>query len=171
MAYKRVLDAKGSMKYERTEGEGTLADPFVPVTGADFTLAASAARTDTAGTNGTAVTINGKWVFMNILCEFTAKGTDATDTCDVYVDVLIGSTWINAIHFTQALGNGTDAAKEYATLGASSSNTIVTTATADLASGAVRADCFGSQIRARWVIVDTGTDDASFTFSVIGYGI
>lgn len=171
MAYKRILDAKGSMKYERTVGEGTLADPFIPASGYDFTLATSAARTDTAGTNGTAVTLDGRVRDLIIVCAFTAKGTDVGDTCDVYVDVLVGSTWLNAIHFTQALGNGTDSQIEFAKLGASVTGATTVTATADAASAAVRPSMIGSQIRARWVIVDTGADDASFTFSVTGYGI
>ena len=171
MAYKRERDAAGSTKYVATAGEGTATDPFMYTNGAAFTLAASAAREATAGTNGTAVNVDGKWVAMIVLCEFTAKATDATDTCDVYVDVLVNATWINAIHFTQALGNGTDAAKEYAVLCPSGGNTTVTTATADAASGVVRGDAFGSQIRARWVIVNTGTDDESFTFSVTGYAL
>jgi len=136
-----------------------------------FTLAASAAREATAGTNGTAFVLNGERTAIIVLCEFTAKATDVGDTCDVYVDMLVNATWINAVHFTQALGNGTDAAKEYAVLVPSGSNTTVTTATADLASGAVRGDAFGSQIRARWVIVASGTDDESFTFSVTGYAL
>jgi hypothetical protein len=171
MAYKRERDAAGSTKYISTVGEGTSTDPFMYTNGAAFTLAASAARTETAGTNGTAVDVNGKWVAMIVLCEFTAKATDVGDLCDVYVDVLVNATWINAIHFTQALGNGTDAAKEYAVLVPGGSNTTVTTATADLASGAVRGDAFGSQIRARWIIVASGTDDESFTFSVTGYAL
>jgi len=45
-------------------------------------------------------------------------------------------------------------------------------ATSDAASAAVRGDAFGSQIRARWVVVDGGgAGDPSFTFSVIGYAI
>jgi hypothetical protein len=139
--------------------------------GEEFVLAASAARTDTAGTNGTAYVLSGERIACCIVCEFTAKATAAADTCDVYVDVLIGSKWINAIHFTQALGDGTDAATEYAVLCPSGTNTTVTTATADAASGVVRGDVFGSQIRARWVIVDDGADNASFTFSVTGYAV
>ena len=136
------------------------------------TLAASAARGATAGTNGTAVVLSGERVGIMIVCEFTAKAMDVDDTCDVYVDVSHdGTKWINAIHFTQALGNGTDAATEYAVLVPSGANTAPTVATSDCASGAVRGDAFGAQMRARWVIVDPGGGAASFTFSVIGYAI
>jgi hypothetical protein len=134
-------------------------------------LAASAARTDTAGTNGTAYELNGKNVAYIVVCEFTAKATDVGDTCDVYVDVLVGTKWINAIHFTQALGNGTDAATEVAMIAPGGGNTAVTVVTADAASGVVRPNVFGSSIRARWIIVDAGADDASFTFSVTAYAI
>ena len=133
-------------------------------------LAASAARM--ADGTGTEVELNGKHLCYVVLCEFTDKKTDATDKMDVFVDVLVGSTWINAIHFTQALGDGTDAAKEYAILAPNGNNTTVTVATADLASGAVRGDAFGSSMRARWDFTDGGGGGvASFTFSVTAYGI
>jgi len=139
--------------------------------GEDITLAASAARGATAGTNGTAVAIDGSRRRFIVLIEFTAKATDANDTCDVYVDVLIGSTWINAIHFTQALGNGTDAAKEFAILDPANPGTSAINVTSDASSGAVRPAAFGSQMRARWVIVDPTGANASFTFSVIAYAV
>ncbi len=140
--------------------------------GEAFTLAALAAREATAGTNGTAYVLQGERVAIGLLCKFTAKATDASDTCDVYVDVLVdGTNWVNAVHFTQALGNGTDAASEYALLlpSANTAPLVITTVTADAASGVVRPDIIGSQIRARWVIVNSSTDDESFTFSVTGY--
>jgi hypothetical protein len=171
MGNKRIRDAAGSTKYIQAVGAGTDADPFVDATGYDFTLATSAARTPTAGTNGTAVELNGRVKDLIIVCEFTVKATDVGDTCDVYVDCLIGSTWLNAIHFTQALGNGTDSQIEFAKLGSAVTGAATVTATADATSGAVRPSMIGSQIRARWVIVNSGTADASFTFSVTGYGV
>ena len=115
--------------------------------------------------------IAGERVALIFVCEFTAKATDVGDTCDVYVDVSIdGTKWINAIHFTQALGNGTDAATEYAVLIPSGTNTAPTVATADCASGAVRGDLFGAQYRARWVIVDADAN-GTFTFSVTGWAL
>ena len=139
--------------------------------GQELTLASSAARTATAGTNGTAFPLAGIFSRVAVVCTFTAKATEVDDTCDVYVDVLIGSTWINAIHFTRALGNGTDAATEYAILDPTNPGTDIVVATADAASAKVRPSLFGSQIRARWVIVDAGGTAASFTFSVTGYAI
>jgi hypothetical protein len=110
----------------------------------------------------------GQWTRALLYCAFTAKATDTGDTCNVYVDVSPdgGTTWINAVHFTEALGDGTDAASEYAILDATTPGTSIIVATADAASTAVRPTVFGNAIRARWVIVNTGTADASFTFSV-----
>ncbi|MDO8751140.1 MAG: hypothetical protein Q7K03_08360 [Dehalococcoidia bacterium] len=134
-----------------------------------ITLAASAARTATA--NGTPVTGLGWRSRYIILFDLTVADTDAGDTLDVYVDVsLDGSTWLNAVHFTQIIG--TDAAsKRYAVLDPSAPGTAEILVTADAAAGVVRPSLFGPQMRARWAIVDAGTDDASFTFSVVTYAI
>lgn len=133
----------------------------------EITLAASTARTDTAGTNGATIKVD-PWERALLLCAFTAKATDVADTCDVYVDVSPdgGTTWLNAVHFTQALGNGTDAASEYAVLYANTPGVDVVVATADADAAKVRPTLFGNALRARWIIVDSGTDNASFTFSV-----
>lgn len=132
-----------------------------------ITLLASAARTDTAGTNGDTVAVDA-WEKALIVCTFTNKATDVGDTCDVYVDVSPdgGTTWLNAVHFTQALGNGTDAASEYAVLYANTPGVDIVAVTADAASAKVRPTLFGNALRARYAIVDSGTDNASFTFSV-----
>jgi len=168
MANKRVRDAAGSVKYVKTTGDGTDADPFMYTNGGAFVLTASSAKT--VDGIGDAVDILGKWDALMVLCEFTLKATEVGDTCDVYVDFLVDASWINAIHFTQALGNGTDAQKEYAVIVPRGTNTAVTEATANLASAAVRGDVFGSKIRARWVIVDVATlGNQSFSFSVTGY--
>jgi hypothetical protein len=133
----------------------------------ELTLAASTARTPTAGTNGTSYPCEG-WQRAICTVIFTAKATDSGDLCDVYVDISpdSGTTWINAIHFTQALGNGTDAATEFGVLFANTPGTATIAATADATSGVVRPTVFGNLIRARWIIVNSGTADASFTFAV-----
>lgn len=138
--------------------------------GETLTLAASAARAVADSGSGTAYPIPSRGV-LAILLEFTDKQTDGTDTCDVYIDMLIGSTWVNAVHFTQALGNGTDAAKEYALIMPTSGLTTPTTITSDAASGVVRPEVIGSQIRARWAIVDGGGSAASFTFAVTAWAL
>jgi GrpB-like predicted nucleotidyltransferase (UPF0157 family) len=133
----------------------------------EITLAAAAARVAGAPTTGDTIAVD-HWDKALFLCVFTDKKTDSGDTCDVYVDVSPdgGTTWLNAVHFTQALGNGTDAASEYAVLYANTPGTSIVVATADAASTAVRPTLFGNALRARWAIVNSGTDDESFTFSV-----
>jgi len=128
-------------------------------------LAASAARAVTAGTNMTAVTIPPSASKAVILLDITASATDAGDTLDVYIDVSPdhGTTYINAVHFTQQAGNGS-AAKEYAVLEATNPGTSVVTATSDAASGAVRPGMWGTHMRLRYVIADANAD-ASHTFS------
>lgn len=129
------------------------------------TLAASAART--AGANGTPVTGLG-WVRrLIVVLDITASATDAGDTLDVFVDVSPdgGTTWLNAVHFTQQAGNGS-ARAEFAVLDPSNPGTSVVNVTADAAAGAVRPALFGDAIRARWEIVDSGDADQSHTFSV-----
>ena len=133
-------------------------------TGEAIVLLASAVRGATAGTNGTPVDIPTRLAF-GILLTFTNKATDVTDTCDVYVDMLIGSTWVNAIHFTQALGNAADASAQYALL-LPSEDFVTLDVSTNAASGVVRPNVIGSQMRARWVIVDPGAGVASFTFGI-----
>ncbi len=134
-----------------------------------LTLAALAART--AGANGSGVPTKGHGRFL-LLCNITASLTDAGDTLNVYVDVLgpDGSTWLNAVHFTEQAGNGA-ARKEFAVLDPANPGTAVINVTADAAAAAVRPALFGSQMRARWAIVDSGNADQSHTFSVLAYAL
>ena len=135
--------------------------------GETITLAASAART--AGASGTGVYIGGERRRFVIVNAITASATDAADTLDVYVDFsLDGTTWYNAVHFTQQAGNGA-ARTEYAVLDPSNPGTSVIDVTADAAAAAVRPALFGPYMRARWAIVDSGDANQSHTFSVIVY--
>ncbi len=137
-------------------------------TGKAVTLAASAART--AGANGTAVGGLGAYRRWIIVCAITASAADAADTLNVYVDVsLDGTTWYNAVHFTQQAGDGA-AVTLVAVLDPANPGTAVVDITADAASGAVRPAMWGMQMRARWAIVDSGDHDQSHTFSVVAYG-
>lgn len=138
--------------------------------GEGVTLLSSAARGATAGTNGTAVALQGERRRFVFLLDVTAAATDVTDTLDVYIDAQVGSTFVNAIHFTQCTGTG-GAKKYFAVLDASNPGTSVIDVTSDAAAGAVRPALFGDQFRARWVIVDPGAGAASFTFSVTGYAL
>ena len=140
------------------------------IQGETLTLAASAART--ASANGTAVQINGERRRFVIVNRITASATAAGDTLDVYVDFsLDGTTWYNAVHFTQQAGNGA-ARTEYAVLDPSNPGTSVINVTADAAAAAVRPALFGPYMRARWAMVDAGGDaNTSHTFSVLVYAV
>lgn len=110
------------------------------------------------------------FIEAEFMLDVTAAATDVGDTLDVYIDFSPddGATWVNAIHFTQVLGNG-GAKRELAKINA---NTGLATATAplniaaDAASGAVRNISLFETVRYRAVIADAGTDNASFTYSV-----
>jgi hypothetical protein len=133
-----------------------------------YTLAASAART--ASATGDGVDIKGYWNKALLYFDVTDQATEVGDTLDVYVDVSPdgGTTWINAAHFTQVVGNGS-ASSEIAVLNAATPGTSTVVVTASAAAAAVRPMVFGNQMRARWAITDTGTDNASFTFSVTAF--
>lgn len=135
----------------------------------ELTLLASAARTPTAGANGTAASIAG-FSRLCLLLTVSNADTDAGDTLDVYVDVSPdgGTTYLNAVHFTQVIGTAV-ASKEFAVLDATTPGTSVIAVTADCAAAAVRPTLFGSLIRVRYVIVNSGTADATFTFGVKAY--
>lgn len=144
-----------------------MSDSFAEST---ITLAASAVRV--ADGNGTAYETNGKRIAYDVVCSFTNKATDSTDKMDVFVDVLIDTLWVNVIHFTQALGDGTDSQVEHACITPANQNTTVTAVTSDCASGVCRPGITGSQIRARWDFTDGGGGGAAtFTFSVVAYAL
>lgn len=148
--------AQGLRGHELSQGEA-------------FTLLEVTAAGVTTGTNGTQVGFEGEHRRFIFLLEFTAKATESNDTCDVYVDALVDDTWINCVHFTQALGNGTDAVKEYAVLDSTSPGTSIVVATSDAASAVVRPAVFGSAYRGRYVIVDPTGANAAFSFTVTGW--
>jgi hypothetical protein len=137
-----------------------------------ITLLASAARTVTAGANGTAKFVGGERKRFIVLCDITASATEAGDTLDVYVDVSLDDvTYFNAIHFTQQAGNGA-ARKEIAILDPANPGTAVINVTSDAAAAAVRPAAFGAYMRVRWVVVEANANaNSSHTFSVTAYGI
>ena len=138
--------------------------------GEQITLKAAGAVT--ASANGTAVVVSGERVSYEFMLKITASATDAGDTLDVFIDVLgpDGATWINAVHFAQQAGNGS-AVTYIAMLTASSTETAPVNVTSDAAAGATRPYVFGSQIRGRWAVVDSGDGNTSHTFSLIGYAV
>lgn len=136
---------------------------------------ASGAVTAPSTTTGPAIKIDpdtSPFTEAEFILDVTAAATDATDTLDVYIDFSPdgGLSWVNAIHFTQVLGNG-GAKKELAKITA---NTGLATPTAplniasDAASGAVRNISLFECVRYRAVSVDASTDNGSFTYSLKG---
>lgn len=135
-----------------------------------FTLLASDARTPVVGAVSDAVNVS-RLRRLLLLLTVTNADTDAGDTLDVYVDISPdgGTTWLNAVHFTQIIGTAA-ASKEFAVLDASAPGASVIAATADAAAAVVRPSLVGTHIRARYTIVNAGAADATFTFKVEGFG-
>ena len=108
-----------------------------------------------------------------ILFELTNAATDVGDLLDVYIDVSpdSGVTWINAVHFTQILGNGADAFKEWAFLNPTHTGTATINVTTDAAAAVVRQIGFTDRIRVRADVTADGdvTPDQTFTLSVKGF--
>lgn len=127
-------------------------------------LAAAAARTASADGQSHFVPPSTKRITIEL--DVTDAATEVGDLLDVYVDLsLDGESWSNAVHFPQVLGNGGDK-RYYAVLDATTPGTSTVDATSNAAAGAVRPALTGRFIRARHTVVDAGTDNASFTFSV-----
>lgn len=133
------------------------------------TLLASAARTtsDVSVVNealSKALADSSRALFM---LEVTAAATAVGDTLDVYIQSSIdGTVWDDFVHFTQVLGDG--GAKKYTASwngGITPTTAMGAPADAALAAG-VKQGSVGTQFRVKWVIVDDGADNASFTFSI-----
>lgn len=135
------------------------------------TLVASAART-ADGTSGSLTPFGNKVGKLRAAVYFlnvSAAATDAGDTLDVYVQHTPddGTTWDDFIHFTQVLGNG--GAKKFIATWVrdyTPESEIKAPADAALAAGILQGPT-APLIRVKWVIVDAGTDNASFTFSLV----
>jgi len=139
-----------------------------------LTLFASALRTAAvANSAGTAATpISTPWRKLIVLLDVTATAGVAGDTLDVYVDVLgpDGSTWLNAVHFTQVAGDSA-AIQHYAVLDASSPAATSFDVTADCAGGVTKPYLWGPQVRGRYTLVDAGAHGQSVTFSLTAIAI
>lgn len=124
-----------------------------------------AATTTVAGAlnvNSDAVRLPGMVNAIAFTLDVSAAATDAEDTLDVKVQTKIdGTNWVDAIHFTQAVGSGS-AAKFVAKLLANTAESIFTDAA--IAAGTVR-HLLGDEWRVNYVQVDADSD-ASFTFKV-----
>lgn len=98
----------------------------------------------------------------------TAAATDAGDTLDVYIQSSSdgGTNFDDFIHFTQVLGNG--GAKKFAAQWSgiiSPTSALHVHQDAALSAG-VNQGPVGDIWRVKWVIVDAGSVNVSFTFSV-----
>lgn len=102
--------------------------------------------------------------------DVTALATETGDKLDVYIDVSPdGSTWFNAVHFTQLDGDGS-ATTEHAlvTLGTQASAPV--NVTSDAAEATVRNLGFYPYIRYRGAITQATTNgNEAFTYSVMAY--
>jgi len=135
---------------------------FEPVT-----ITASAARTATG--NGSAVALLEGFKECNgviFVLDLTNAATDAGDTLDVFVQARLDNTpnWVDVVHFTQILGNGSDNLTYVAKVLTSGANTEFEIGSA-LGAASVR-NLMAYDIRARWAIVDSGDADQTFTFSI-----
>lgn len=130
------------------------------------TLFASATRA-TAIANSAGTAAASPWKKLVALLNVTATAGAAGDVLDVYVDVLgpDGSTWLNAIHFTQVAGNSA-AIKHYAVLDSAAPAATSFDVTSDCASGVTKPYLWGPQIRGRYTLVDAGAHGQSVTFSL-----
>ncbi len=100
---------------------------------------------------------------------FTLQTTDLAsavdDTLDVFVQTkLDGTNWTDVVHFTQKVGNGTDASRHVAKITPAALAEAMFEVGSALAAGAVR-NLAGDEWRVRWDIV-AGAGTHAFTFSV-----
>lgn len=127
------------------------------------TLAASAARTADGNTQATPVRLPPAAAYV-FTFDQTDAGSAVDDTCDVFVQTkLDGTNWTDVVHFTQRLGNGTDAQRGIAKITRAATCAEFEVGTS-LGAAAVR-NLFGDEWAVRWAIV-TGAGTHTFTFSV-----
>lgn len=136
-----------------------------------LTLVSSAAR-NASGNSGALTPFGskvGKLKAAVFLLTVSAAATESGDTLDLYVQHSPddGTTWDDFIHFTQVLGNG--GAKKYIATwlrDAPPESEIKAPADGALAAGVLQGPVTPLW-RAKWVVVDSGTANASFTFSLV----
>ena len=132
------------------------------------TIALRASAAQLVGTEtGAGVGYSRPWREASVVLDVTAAATDVGDTLDVYVDVSFdaGTSWVNAIHFAQVLGNG-GAKKFVAPLSLNPAATAPVDVSADASVGVVRQIGVGTKMRVRGVVVDADAD-GSFTWSCV----
>lgn len=132
-----------------------------------YTLAALTARTTSSTSSSVVLPKNLKaLVFM---LNTTVADTDAGDTLNVYIQESFdeGTTWHDRVSFTQKIGTDA-AAKEYAVINCEVAPETERGAPTDatLAAASVLQGPVCPYIRAKWVIVNAGGVDQSFTFAI-----
>jgi len=131
------------------------------------TLLASAARTE-SGVSVMPTAVPAGIVAGVFQLNVTAAATAVADTLDVYIQhSLDGTNFDDFVRFTQVLGNG--GAKVFLArwnaIGAAPEAEQGAPQDAAMSAGVLQQPV-GNILRVKWVIVDDGTDDASFTFGV-----
>ena len=136
-------------------------------------LLASAARTSSGNSGVLAQTNFSSVRAATFWLELTNAATDAGDSLDVYLQHSYdgGTSWSDFVAFTQILGNGADTlnfeaqwSEDPSALTALVSEHAVTDAT--LSAGSVLHGPTGPDWRIKWVVVDGGAANATFTFGV-----
>lgn len=100
--------------------------------------------------------------------DVTAAATDVGDTLDVYIQQSPdnGTNWDDFVHFTQVLGNG--GVKQFIAEWSafpSAESELHAKADGSLAAGVLQGPV-SETWRVKWVVVDAGTVNVSFTFAV-----
>jgi len=133
------------------------------------TLFASAVRaTAVADSSSTAVANIGAAKRAIILLDVTASAGAGADTLSVYIDMLgpDGATWINAGRFTTIVGSSA-AIKHWMALSEAAAPAATTfDVTANCNAGVTKPYVWGTQMRARYTLLDGGDGLQSMTFSV-----
>jgi hypothetical protein len=113
--------------------------------------------------NTDSVTLPSSMAAVSFVLDVSAAATDAGDLLDVKVQTMIdGTNWVDVIHFTQVLGNGSTK-RFIAKITAETAETLF--ADAVLAAGTTVRHLLGDEWRINYVQVD-GDADATFTFTV-----
>lgn len=100
------------------------------------------------------------------LLSVSGTATEAGDTLDVFVQTSPrDSLWLDVVAFTQVAGDDGSAAY-IAKISASAAESMFSPGSA-LSAGSVR-NLIGNEWRIRYVVTDSATDNASFTFGVTG---
>ena len=123
---------------------------------------ASSAVTAT-GTGAAVVLPRGSAAYAFTL-DVSAAATDVGDTLDVKIQTYLeGYDWLDICTFTQVLGNG--GVKRYISKCAPVLATAAFEVGTALTAGNIR-NIVLDRVRAVWAVVDAGTANVSFTFSV-----